>query len=443
MKTITRSWCILILLACQSAQAKSPNLLLILTDDQGWSQVSHQAHPGIPASKSNYLETPNMSRIAREGMMFTRGYSPAPLCTPTRRSILCGASAARSGTEFASNYVPADHLTIPRALKRADPNYMAAHFGKWGEKMISTPEECGYDVSDGMTGNVTGGMADKLKPYHLTRDPKRTESVTDRAIEFIRRQAESGNPFYAQVSYYATHLRVELNEDTLKKYQSKGEPDRAYTPGFAGMLEELDTAVGRMLDTLDELGLAGETYVVFTTDNGGRGVVPGGNKKSLPPNHPLKGAKHSLDEGGIRVPFYVRGPGIEPKTVNHTPVAGYDLLPTFYELAGGSKPLPAEVDGGSLVAILHGSAERGIQRGMDGLVFHRPKRLSSVLIRDEFKLMLKWDRAGQVSGAALYNTLADPTEQRNLAAGLSNKTEELKSSLLGFLESVNAEPVPR
>ncbi len=338
---------VFLFLACFVAEAKSPNLILILTDDQGWSQVSHRAHPDILDSKSDYLETPNMSRIVGGGMMFTRGYSPAPLCTPTRRSIVCGASAARSGTEFASSYIPADHLTLPRALKRADAHYVTAHFGKWGEKMISTPEACGYDVSDGMTGNVTGGMEDKLLPMHLTEDPKRTRSVTDRAVGFIREQAAAHKPFYAQVSYYATHLRVELSRNSLEKFQSKGKPDRAYTPGFAGMLHELDTAIGRILDTLEELDLENETYLVFTTDNGGRGVVPGGDKTSLAPNHPLKGAKHSLDEGGIRVPFYVLGPGIKANSVSHIPVAGYDLLPTFYDLAGGTDPLPEEVDGGS------------------------------------------------------------------------------------------------
>ena len=114
-----------------------PNVVLILTDDQGWSQRSGLMDPGNPASGSNYLHTPAMDRIAQEGMRFTGGYSPAPLCTPTRRSILCGTSAARSGTEFASEWVPADHMTLPRALKLANPEYQCAHFGKWGERMIA------------------------------------------------------------------------------------------------------------------------------------------------------------------------------------------------------------------------------------------------------------------------------------------------------------------
>ncbi len=436
--------CFLTLLICLKVEAETPNLILILTDDQGWSQVSHRAHPDLPESMSSYLETPNMSRIAREGMMFTRGYSPAPLCTPTRRSILCGASAARSGTEFASAYIPSDHLTLPRVLKRANARYVTAHFGKWGEKMISTPEACGYDVSDGMTGNVTGGMKDKNKPFHLTEDPKRTGTVTDRAVEFIREQVGAGNPFYAQVSYYAAHLRVELSPDSLNKYQRKGKPDRAYTPGFAGMIEELDTAIGRILSTLDELEVVDETYVVFTTDNGGRGTVPGGKKQSLPPNHPLKGAKHSLDEGGIRVPFYVRGPGIESKAVSHIPVVGYDLLPTFYELAGGKEPLPGEVDGGSLVDVLRGESNTPrIRRGINGLVFHRPRRRSTVIVQDDFKLMLKWGSEGRVVSTALYNTLVDPSESTDIAERHTDKAEALKETLLAYLRSVNAETVAR
>ena len=134
-------------------QISRPNILLILTDDQGWSQRSDWMHPDVGDSRSEYLHTPNMNRIADEGMRFTSGYAPAPLCTPTRRSILCGTSAARSGTEFSSKWVPADHMTIPRALRQADSAYQCAHFGKWGEQMISSPEECGYNVSDGHPSN--------------------------------------------------------------------------------------------------------------------------------------------------------------------------------------------------------------------------------------------------------------------------------------------------
>jgi arylsulfatase A-like enzyme len=424
-----------------AAFADAPNFVFILTDDQGWSQVSHRAHPDMPESKSDYIETPNMSRIATEGMRFTRGYSPAPLCTPTRRSIVCGASAARSGSEFRSSYVPHEHMTMPKALKQANANYVAAHFGKWGEQMISTPEQCGYDLSDGMTGNVTGGMADKMKSHHVTEDPKRTDSVTDRAIDFIKKQKKAGKPFYAQVSYYAIHLRVELMEKSLKKYQAKGTPDRKYTPGWAGMLEEMDTAIGRILDTLDEQGIADNTYVVFMTDNGGRGIVPGAEHDAPPPNFPLKGAKHSLDEGGIRVPFYVRGPGVKANSWCHESVSGYDLLPTFYQLAGGTKGLPDEVDGGSFVHLIHGESKNPVKRGIDGLVFHRPRQKGSIYTVGDYKLFLKWQANGKPGSAVLYNTVKDPTEKTDLAAAQPERVAAMQKTLLRFLDSVDAETV--
>ena len=144
------------------AAGTRPNILLILSDDHGWSQLSQTMHPDVPEAQSTYLRTPNIDRLAREGIRFSSGYSPAPLCTPTRRSILCGTTAARSGGEFASSWRPTDHLTIPKALRQADPGYRAAHFGKWGEQMNAAPEDAGYDASDGLTGNVTGGMPNSL-----------------------------------------------------------------------------------------------------------------------------------------------------------------------------------------------------------------------------------------------------------------------------------------
>src|SRR5687767_7264397 len=145
-----------------AAPAKPPNFLLILSDDHGWSQLSETMDPRVPDARSTYLETPSIARLMREGVRFTSGYAPAPLCTPTRRSILCGTSAARSGSEFSSKWRPTDHLTMPKALKQADSSYRTAHFGKWGEQMNATPEEAGYDASDGLTGNVTGGMPNSL-----------------------------------------------------------------------------------------------------------------------------------------------------------------------------------------------------------------------------------------------------------------------------------------
>lgn len=422
-------------------RAESPNIILILTDDQGWSQRSGLMDPENPKSGSSYLHTPAMDRIAEEGMRFTGGYSPAPLCTPTRRSILCGTSAARSGSEFESKWVPADHMTLPRALKRANPQYQCAHFGKWGEKMISSPEECGYDVSDGHTGNVTGGMVDKMQPAHIVEDPKRTGSVTDRSIEFIRKQARAGKPFYAQVSYYAVHLRTELMQTSLEKYQKKGAPDRAYSHGWAGMLEELDSGIGRLLDELDALGIADNTFVVFTTDNGGRGTVPGGDRNSPPPNVPLSGAKHSLLEGGIRVPLMVRGPSIKAGSVCRVPVAGYDFLPTFYELAGGKGKLSEELDGGSFVSLFSNPDTDSVKRPIDGLIFSRPRQGMAVIRHGQWKLLAEVNAKREIQSARLFNVVEDIAEQQDLSATQADKAKQLHLRLNTYLEAV-VDPSP-
>jgi arylsulfatase A-like enzyme len=421
--------------------ADSPNIILILTDDQGWSQRSGLMDPENPKSGSSYLHTPAMDRIAEEGMRFTGGYSPAPLCTPTRRSILCGTSAARSGTEFASKWVPADHMTLPRALKQANPEYQCAHFGKWGEKMISSPEECGYDVSDGHTGNVTGGMAEKMQPAHIVEDPKRTGSVTDRSIEFIREQTKAGKPFYAQVSYYAVHLRTELLQTSLEKYQKKGAPDRAYSLGWAGMLEELDSGIGRLLDELDTLGISDNTYVVFTTDNGGRGTVPGGDPKSPAVNAPLSGAKHSLLEGGIRVPLMVRGPSIEAGSVCRVPVAGYDFLPTFHELAGGKGKLSDELDGGSFVTLFSDPKTDSVKRPIDGLVFSRPRQGMAVLRAGQWKLLAEVNTKREIQSAKLFNVVADIAEEHDLSTTQADKAKKLQARLKTYLQTV-VDPSP-
>ena len=439
---IKQLYCLLALFGSTAAlQADSPNIILILTDDQGWSQRSGLMDPENPESGSSYLHTPAMDRIAEEGMRFTGGYSPAPLCTPTRRSILCGTSAARSGTEFVSKWVPADHMTLPRALKQAKSEYQCAHFGKWGEKMISSPEECGYDMSDGHTGNVTGGMADKMQPAHIVEDPKRTGSVTDRSIEFIRKQTKAGKPFYTQVSYYAVHLRTELLQTSLDKYQKKGAPDRAYSQGWAGMLEELDSGIGRLLDELDSLGISDNTYVVFTTDNGGRGTVPGGDSKSPAPNVPLSGAKHSLLEGGIRVPLIVRGPSIKAGSVCRVPVAGYDFLPTFYELAGGKGDLSEGLDGGSFVTLFSNPETDSVKRPIDGLVFSRPRQGMAAIREGQWKLLAEVNPKRKFQSVKLFNVVEDIAEQHDLSATQADKAKQLQARLRTYLEAV-ADPSP-
>lgn len=431
-----------------AASDRPPNFLLILSDDHGWSQLAQTMDPRVPDARSTYLETPSLGRLMREGVRFTSGYAPAPLCTPTRRSILCGTSAARSGPEFVSPWRTAEHLTLPKALKSAHAAYRAAHFGKWGETMGATPEEAGYDASDGLTGNVTGGMPVSLgiasgshteAPPHFVDndDPKKTRSVTDRAIAFMREQAGAGRPFYVQVSYYAVHLSVVAREKLIKKYEAKGEPDRGYTPAWAAMLEDMDAGVGRLLDELKTLGIDGNTYVVFTADNGGRPTIPGG--RNLPTNLPLTGAKHTIYEGGIRVPFIARGPGVPAGSVCHVPVASYDLLPTFHALAGGAPLRNPELDGASLVPLLRDPAGGRLDDPRRALYFQNTDYATVAIRQGTDKLLATIDGSGRVTARKLFRVDPDPREpETDLAAREPARADELEKQLVAHLKAARA-----
>ena len=434
------------LLAAPGLAQPKPNFVFILTDDHGWSQLSFAMDPEISQAGSEFLETPNMARLAEEGMRFTSGYSPAPLCTPTRRSIFCGMTPARQrGTEFASEFDWEGRLTLPQALKQADRNYRTAHFGKFGSQMGADPEQVGFDESDGWTTNRTGGMPTPMNERGRSvtkQDPKLAFTITDRAIDFVKRQIAERRPFYLQLSHYAAHLQVQTRPGSLERFEKKGSPDRAVTHAFGGMLYDLDEAVGRMLDALKDLGVSAKTYVILMADNGGRGTIPGARDSLPPPNRPLNGAKHYLLEGGIRVPFLVTGPGVKPNSISRVPVTGYDLLPTLYDLAGGTKPLPAEVDGGSFRTVLEHGGVGEIERGAGGLVFHRPKHRrdpASAIRVGDYKLLLRYPTLTRSRTRMLFDLTADPLEKRDLSAERAGKADELERMLLGYLKSVGAE----
>ncbi len=433
------------LLAASAAGQGKPNFIFILTDDQGWSQLSFAMDSDVPGAASSYLVTPNMARLAQRGMRFTSGYAPAPLCTPTRRSIFCGMTPARQrGTEFKSEFEWRGRLTLPQALKQAHASYRTAHFGKFGSEMGASPDDVGFDESDGWTTNRTGGMPTPMAERGqsvVEADPKIAFAITNRAIDFIQRQTP-GHPFYVQVSHYATHLQVQSRQASLEMFEAKGRPDRAVTHAFAGMLYDLDQSIGQLLDAVERLGIADNTYVIFMADNGGRGTIPGAQNSLEPPNRPLNGAKHSLYEGGIRVPFLVAGPGVEPGSVSRVPVTGYDLLPTLYDLAGGQAPLPAEIDGGSFRAILENRGTGRVARGFGGLVFHRPLRqnapMSAVRV-DDYKLLLKYGNPSNPQSRLLFDLSTDLVESNDLSAKMPEKAAELERLLLDYLKSVDAE----
>ncbi len=446
---------------------KRPNIIFILTDDQGWAETSVRMHPDIAESCCPYLETPNIEKLAKSGMRFSSGYAPAPLCTPTRRSVLCGKTPARlRGTEFPCNpldyFDPAQHLTIPKALKAVDANYRCAHFGKWGER-IPAPDKAGYDVSDGETGNETGGgmggqggnrnpvVAEK--PYD---DPKLIFSMTRRGMEFMEQQVREKHPFYLQMSYYAVHHQIRARAETIEKYRKKGAPTRDFPLELAAMMEDLDTGIGQLLDKVEALGISGNTYIVLSADNGGSPhekdaplyvqMLAGNNPDMkpdagarLPENYPLRGAKQWLYEGGIRVPFIVSGPGVKAGSFSHVPVVQYDLLPTFVDLAGGGTKLPADIDGGSIRPVIENGGIGEVKRALPGLVFHRPCQSSalsySVYRSGDLKLVVNWAK----NTKELYDLGKDIGEQHDLSAAMPEKTAEMFGILKNYLASVNAE----
>jgi len=303
--------------------------------------------------------------------------------------------------------------------------------------MASSPQECGFDDGDGLTTNLNGNEQSSANRafYVNDEDPKRSTSITDRAVRFLSERS-SESPFFLQVSYYAVHLDVVCTAESEEHFREKGSPDREYTPAWAGMLYELDQNIGRLLKALEDQGLRDNTYVFFTSDNGGSKKIPGASA-ARPTNYPLRGAKQTLYEGGIRVPFIVCGPGIVPGSVDHTPVVGYDFLPTFYALAGGTVPLPDEIDGKDLSSLWAG--DRLPERA---LFFHRPRHQTSAIRSGDYKLWFRWNSQGRVEERSLYKVGAEaPLESVDLSSAHPETVAELEAEMLEYLDRVDAETV--
>ena len=430
-----------------------PNFIFILTDDQGWSSTSLGMDDRIRESKSDYYETPNIDRLGREGIRFTNAYAPAAICSPSRRSILFGQTPARQGDEtFSENYQPyskEQKITIPILLKAIDPRYKTAHFGKWDLRAEIFPEDLGYDESDGDTrnshGNLMANKEDKWEGLFINDDPKRSTTITGRAINFMQRQVREGNPFYLQISHYAPHVDIQTKQTTLDKYLNKAKGVKHNNPGWAGMLEDMDRTVGEIMGKVEKLGIAENTYIIFMADNGGVEFLPPvpSKQKMLHPetfdkpmrNFPLRGGKWTLYEGGIRVPFMVKGPGIAPGKMSHESVGGWDILPTIGELAGYSQPLPENLDGGSFAGIVHSGGKGKVSRKKDYLIFHRYSKAypHSAIIQGDYKVIRFW-KTGKLE---LYNLPLDFGELKDLYEIDPSKANELDLQMKAYIKEVN------
>ncbi|GAB5553812.1 MAG: sulfatase [Saprospiraceae bacterium] len=454
--------------ACQTQETakKPPNILFILADDLG-------AHD-LGFSGSTYYETPHIDRIANEGFIFTQGYAASRVCSPSRASLMTGKFTARhkitdwigaySGTEWRkanrhdillpaayTHSLPKEDISMAEAMQTA--GYQTFFAGKWhlGNEG-DHPEDHGFDINKGgwEKGSPMGGYFSPWENPSLPNDsPGENLSMrlAKETASFI--EANQDSSFFAFLSFYAVHGPIQTTQEKWKKYQRKavnaGAADKGFkmerilpiretqdNPVYAGLLEGMDDAIGLVLQKLDELGLAENTIVVFTSDNGG---VASGDAFSTS-NLPLRGGKGYQWEGGIREPFLIKVPWLNGNGKQiETPVIGTDFYPTLLDLAELSLRPDQHVDGQSLKPLLTGGniADRP-------LYWHYPHygnqggEPSSIIRKDNWKLIHYWEDGHE----ELYNLSEDAAEQQDLTEQNPEKQQELSQQLRQWLDEVEA-----
>ncbi len=450
-----------------------PNIIFILADDLGWSELGCYGN--------TFNDTPHLDKLARQGIQLTNAYAAAPVCSPYRAALLTGQYPARVGIidylrPDCATPLSTDHVTIAEMLKQA--GYATAIIGKWhltgyryhGAPTELRPTDHGFDEE--LVNELKGvGNGANFFPYVFRTQPiswlnvdrqrlPGKEYLVDRmnleAVDFIQRYQE--RPFFLFLSHFATHTILHGKRELVDKYREKHPPgessrDRCYlcldaglegdadnhwaqdhNPHLAAMLESIDDGVGMIAEKLAELDLADNTLIIFTSDNGG--------ETNVTSNAPLRAGKSSLYEGGIRVPFIATGPDVEPNSVSHVPVIGFDLLPTLYDLAGGQEALPKDIDGGSFRVLLENGGVGVVDRPLDALVFHRPlhRRDPQSAIRvGDWKLVVLWKIRNRERQCLLFNLADDVGEQNDQSKKMPEKAEQLERVLMGYLREVDAE----
>ena len=447
-------------------QAKKPNVLFILIDDMGAHDLSNEG--------SEFYESPNVDRIAHEGMKFTRGYATCQVCSPSRASILTGKYAPNHGittwigdasgeawrrrgrhdSHFPPEYernLRASEITLAEAMK--DAGYKTFFAGKWhlGSEG-SWPTDHGFEINRGGwdVGSPRGGFFSPWQNPNLESGPA-GESLTLRlgqeTADFI--EAHKDRPFLAYLSFYTVHGPIQTTRALWKKYRDKAEQagladerflfDRRLNvrqvqdcPIYAGMIELMDDAIGTVLAKLDEHGLDQNTIVCFTSDNGG---VSSGDAYATS-NLPLRGGKGRQWEGGIREPFYLKAPGItKPGSTCATPVSGIDWYPTLLDLCGIEPPKEQVVDGVSLVPLLKSGEIEDRP-----LYWHYPHygnqggEPSSIIMEGDWKL-IHYHEDGRNE---LYDLSSDPGERNNLLAKETKRSRRMGRKLDSWLKKTKA-----
>jgi len=450
--------------------AKRPNVLFILADDFGYHDMS--------CAGSKFYETPNIDKIAGQGMVFTNGYAACQVCSPSRASIMSGKFpachgitdwiGAASGEKWRKEkrfsqllppeYVhklPAEYVTLPEALKQA--GYKTFFAGKWhlGEKG-SWPEDHGFDINIGGwdAGSPKGGY---FSPYEnpILQDGKDGENLSIRlaqeTVKFLKENnpEQTGKPVFAYLSFYAVHGPIETTQEKWSKYRQKAEnlgiapsgfkmghflPIRQVqdNPVYAGLVEQMDDAVGLVINSLKDLGLDENTIVIFTSDNGG---VAAGDAFATS-NLPLRAGKGYQFEGGIREPYFIQVPGLTRGGGKcDTPVSGTDFYPTILELAGLKQKLEEHSDGVSLVPLL-----KGKQLPERALIWHYPHygnqggEPSSIIRKGDWKLIHYYEDGHD----ELYNLKTDLSETSDVSGYNQKLVSQLHKQLFGYLNKAGA-----
>ena len=430
---------------------KKPNLLFIMADDLGWMDLACQGNP--------LVETPNLDRLAKQGMRFTDAYAAAPVCSPTRCAVLTGQAPARIGltTHLPGRFFPKDgrpqpaelvpqlngeHVTIAERMKEA--GYASAFLGKWhvapssgkGGKVdhAVSPSGQGFDINVG--GTSYGGPPSFFSPYRNAEleDGPKGEYLPDRLVEetidFI--DANKGKPWMAHLWFYTVHWPMQAPEPLLRKYVDRKGPglnDNRY----GAMIEAMDLAIGRLLSALEKKKNDKDTLVIFTSDNGGFAGVSD--------CRPLRESKGHLYEGGIRVPLIVRWPGEVPAgTLCREPVISMDFYPTFLQLAG-LKPAGKPIDGESLLPLIRQTGElrrKALYFHFPNYAWHMGNRLAGAVRQGRWKLIRNYDDGS----LELYDLGKDLGEKKNLAQAHPETAARLDAGLSRWLKETGA-PMPR
>jgi arylsulfatase A len=408
-----------------------PNVVFILADDLGWGQVGCYGNP--------FYETPNIDRLAREGVRFTDAYSAGPVCSPTRASIMTGKCPARlhitdfiAGGDFPherlrqpqwQEFLPLEEFTIAELFKKC--GYVTASFGKWHLSTAKLPPASAPYDPDRQGFDETFICEKPSSKQDPESDAHHVEEITQKSLAFLEKRKDG--PFFLLMAHCSIHAPIMSKARLIEKHKAKpgaGQPEN--NPVIAAMMEELDGSVGRVLRKLDEFKLSDDTIIIFFSDNGGL--------ESDAKQTPLRSGKANLYEGGIRVPLIIRWPGVvTPGTTCGEPVISTDFFPTFRDLLQVKDTGKGPVDGVSLLPPLTqtGSPNR------PAIYWHYPHYHGSgagpcgAVRAGDYKLIEWFDESVHADRhrLELYNLKDDPSERDNLTGKMPAKAEQMRRML--------------